>query len=56
MMVAVQPGVPPGVGSLAGSTQPLTLSNPLCSTHQVSAAFSASAWVAAGTLAKTAPS
>src|SRR6266498_143151 len=47
MMVTVHCGSAPGAGSLAGRVQPLILSTPLCSAHQVVAAFSACARVAA---------
>ncbi len=47
MIVAVHCGSAPGGASLAGSVQPLILSNPSCSAHQAAAAFSACARVAA---------
>ena len=47
MIVTVQCAAPPGLGSPAGSVQPLILSSPLCSAHHEAAAFSASARVAA---------
>ena len=47
MIVTVHCGSAPGPGSVAGRVQPLILSNPLCSAHQVAAAFSACARLAA---------
>jgi hypothetical protein len=45
--VAVQCGAAPGADAFAGIVQPLILSKPLCSAHQLAAAFSASARVGA---------
>jgi hypothetical protein len=47
MMVAVQHGAADVLDGAAGNIQPLILSNPLCSAHQLAAAFSASDRVAA---------
>ena len=46
-MVTVQCGSASDAGGLAGSVQPLILSNPLCWAHHAAAAFSASDRVAA---------
>jgi hypothetical protein len=43
MIVAVHLAPASAGWSAAGKVQPLILSNPLCSAHQVAAAFSASA-------------